>query len=166
MSDQKTPLITKQNFLSKNREASLRSEEELDLVCFSSQDETYGIELSLLQEILKVKNITLVPQGPDALIGIINLRGVLISIVNFKKCLGAKLAHETSDQSRILIVDYQRRLTGLLVDRVQEIVRIHKKRLISPPEESSHPKDDMIAFIAKLESEEIIIPNLEKLFQF
>ncbi len=165
MSDQTAKLITKQNFLEKSRDASNRSEEELDLVCFSIQDETYGIELSLLQEILKVKNITIVPQGPDALIGIINLRGVLISIVNFKKCLGVKEPNETSDQSRILIVDYKRRLTGILVDQVQEIVRIHKKRLADPPEESSHPKDDMIAFIAKLESEEIIIPNLEKLFQ-
>lgn len=101
------------------------------IVMFELSDEAYGVDLDIVQEVIRTSEITHVPQTPEFLDGVINLRGFVIPVVDIKKRFAMGRA-EASRSSRIMIVDIEDQIIGIAVDKVLEVVDISPES-IDPP---------------------------------
>ncbi len=136
----------------------------INAICFNLVNETYGIELNQLQEVLKAKSIGPVPGSADYLRGIINLRGSLITVIDLKRRLG--LDHsEITQNSRVIIVKFESRFIGLLVDRVKEIIRLKQSDFIESEIGLSRVDHKFIRKIGRTSDQVVIFPNLKTVFQ-
>jgi len=96
---------------------------ELHIVGFQVGRETYGVPITSLHEIVRVPEITAVPDAPDFMEGVINLRGKIVSVIDLRKRLGEKKV-TSSRRNRILVVEHNGRLSGLIVDSASEVLKI------------------------------------------
>ena len=102
---------------------------ELHIVGFQVGRETYGVPITSLHEIVRVPEITAVPDAPEYLEGVINLRGKIVSVIDLRKRFGEASA-SPNRRNRILVVEHKGRLSGLIVDSASEVLKI-------PPQRSS-----------------------------
>jgi len=105
---------------------------ELHIVGFQVGRETYGVPITSLHEIVRVPEITAVPDAPDYLEGVINLRGKIVSVMDLRKRFGEKQA-TLKKQNRILVVEHSGRLAGLIVDSASEVLKIPADAVEAPP---------------------------------
>jgi len=96
---------------------------ELHIVGFQVGRETYGVPITSLHEIVRVPEITAVPDAPEHMEGVINLRGKIVSVIDLRKRLGAKNV-TASRRNRILVVEHRGRLCGLMVDSASEVLKV------------------------------------------
>jgi purine-binding chemotaxis protein CheW len=96
---------------------------ELHIVGFQVGRETYGVPITSLHEIVRVPEITAVPGAPAFMEGVINLRGKIVSVIDLRKRLGEKKS-SLSKRNRILVVEHNGRLSGLIVDSASEVLKI------------------------------------------
>ena len=88
-------------------------------VTFRLADEIYGINVMQVQEVLRMTEIAPVPGAPGCVIGIINLRGNVVTVVDARELFGL-VRNDSTDQTRIMIVEINKLIVGLLVDSVAE----------------------------------------------
>jgi len=105
---------------------------ELQIVGFQVGNETYGVPITALHEIVRVPDITAVPDAPEYLEGVINLRGKIVSVIDLRKRFGIKETG-TSRRNRILVVEFNGRLSGLIVDSASEVLKIAAADIEPPP---------------------------------
>jgi len=106
---------------------------ELHIVGFRVGRETYGVPITSLHEIVRVPEITAVPDSPEFMEGVINLRGKIVSVIDLRKRLGeAKVVSARSN--RILVVEHKGRLSGLIVDSASEVLKIPAADVEPAPE--------------------------------
>src|SRR5580698_4252590 len=105
---------------------------ELHIVGFQVGRETYGVPITSLHEIVRVPEITAVPDAPDYLEGVINLRGKIVSVMDLRKRFGEKHA-ALKKQNRILVVEHGGRLAGLIVDSASEVLKIPSAEIEPSP---------------------------------
>src|SRR5499425_2575573 len=96
---------------------------ELQIVGFQVGRETYGVPITSLHEIVRVPEITAVPDAPEYMEGVINLRGKIVSVIDLRKRLGEQKV-ASSRRNRILVVEHNGRLSGLIVDSASEVLKI------------------------------------------
>jgi purine-binding chemotaxis protein CheW len=101
-------------------------------VTFRLAEETYGINVMQVQEVLRVTEIAPVPGAPAHVLGIINLRGNVATVIDTRRCFGLPSA-EPDEAARILIVESGEDVVGILVDRVAEVVDLHASEIEAPP---------------------------------
>src|ERR1700746_423360 len=106
---------------------------ELHIVGFQVGRETYGVPITSLHEIVRVPEITAVPDAPDYLEGVINLRGKIVSVMDLRKRFGVTQQAANKRKNRILVVDHAGRLAGLIVDSASEVVKIPSEDVEAPP---------------------------------
>ncbi|MBI4715863.1 MAG: chemotaxis protein CheW [Nitrospirae bacterium] len=136
----------------------------LQLVTFRMDDEEYAVDILKVQEIIKTMEITRVPKAPHFVEGVVNLRGKVIPIVNLRKRLGMPIMEHTQD-SRIIVVDVQGKLIGILVDAVSEVLRLSSRSMESAPSLERKARADYILGVGKFEDRLIVHLDLEKLFK-
>ncbi len=95
--------------------------EQLVVMRLASED--YGVEITHVREIIRIQNITEVPQAPAYVEGIINLRGAVIPVVDLRKRFGLEIAEESAE-TRIVVVDVREHTVGLIVDGVTEVITV------------------------------------------
>jgi len=100
--------------------------------CFYLGDALCGIDINKVQEINKQINYTVVPHSPDYVLGIMNLRGRIVTIIDFGKKLGLNRIKVT-EKSRIIIVNSKEEQVGLLVDRITDVITGKWEELAPPP---------------------------------
>jgi methyl-accepting chemotaxis protein/chemotaxis signal transduction protein len=105
---------------------------ETHIVGFRVGRETYGVPITSLHEIVRVPEITAVPDAPDYLEGVINLRGKIVSVVDLRKRFG-KPAAGIDRRSRILVVEHRGRLAGMIVDSASEVLKIPESDIEAAP---------------------------------
>src|ERR1700690_4521 len=105
---------------------------ELHIVGFKVGRETYGVPIKSLHEIVRVPEITAVPDAPEYMEGVMNLRGKIVSVIDLRKRLGEKTV-DTSRRNRILVVEQNGRLAGLIVDSASEVLKIGEAEVEPPP---------------------------------
>ncbi len=137
-------------------------QEILQLVSFTLKDEEYAVDILNVQEINRITEITQVPNSPDYIEGVINLRGKVMPVINLRKKFGIEVK-ETDDTSRIIIMDIGGVTNGLIVDSVSEVLRIPADIVEPPPQISSGLNSRFIKGIAKLENRLIILIDIDKL---
>ena len=109
-----------------------KSYELIQLVSFMLADEEYGVEVLKVREIIRMPTITKMPNVPQHVEGIINLRGKVIPIISMRRRFNL-MENEHNHQTRIIIMDVCGALTGFIVDAVSEVIRVHSSEIQPPP---------------------------------
>ena len=105
---------------------------EIQLVTFRLKDETYGINVMQVQEVLRVTDIAPVPGAPHYVLGIINLRGNVVTVVDTRMRFGLPQT-EMDDLSRIIVIESEAQVVGILVDSVAEVADLRLSEIDSAP---------------------------------
>ena len=142
-------------------ENTMTSEQVLQLVSFTLEKEEYAVDILSVQEINRITEITRVPNAPDYVEGVINLRGKVIPVINLRKKFGL-VNKDTDDSSRVIIMDINGITYGLVVDSVSEVLRIPSNIVEPPPPMASSMSSMFIKGIAKLENRLIILIDIDK----
>ena len=139
---------------------------EQQLVVFGLGREEFGIDISRVREIVKLQNITTIPQSMDFVEGIVNLRGQIVPIVDLcKRFLVADRSESVDAERRIIVVNMSGQNIGILVDGVSEILRIPDEAIEpTPPIVASGVSSDFIRGVAKVEGRLIIFLDLDRIF--
>ena len=133
------------------------------LVCFRIGTETYGVDIFAVREIVKAQEITAVPGTTDYVLGIINLRGKIISVIDLAGRLGLGKA-SVDRASRILVVDLDGFTVGFLVDAATEVLKLSGESIDPAPDELKNTiQDDYLDGVGKLDDRLVIIINLSHL---
>jgi len=135
---------------------------ELHIVGFQVGRETYGVPITSLHEIVRVPEITAVPDAPDYLEGVINLRGKIVSVMDLRKRFGDKHAKLTK-QNRILVVEHSGKLAGLIVDSASEVLKIPNTDVEAPPVVFQEGGLNCVTGLAKGRGRLIILLDMTKL---
>ncbi len=143
------------------QEEKKTTSEILQLVGFKIGQEEFGINILAVQEIIKIIDITKVPNASEYIEGVINLRGRIIPIVHLRKRLRMPVI-EMDKNSRIIVVEISGKTVGFIVDEVQEVLRISTDITEKPPELASGVDSDYIVAVAKLDDRLLILLDLEK----
>lgn len=141
----------------------MEDETILQLVTFKIENEEFGIDILKVQEINKMMTITKVPNAPESVKGVINLRGKIIPVVDLRKKLGfPERPHDKS--TRIIVVECDSLIIGFVVDSVSEVLRITRNTVEPPPPIVSGISSEFIEGIGRLSDRLFILLNLKKLF--
>ena len=108
------------------------SEEVFQWVTFKLENETYGVNVMQVQEVLRYTEIAPVPGAPDYVLGIINLRGNVVTVIDTRLKFGLMPA-EITDNSRIIIIEAEKQVVGILVDSVAEVVYLKASEIDDAP---------------------------------
>jgi len=137
------------------------NQELLQLVSFKIGNEEFGIDILKVQEIIRIMAITKVPNSPEFVEGVINLRGRVIPVLDLRVKLGMpSIDHNNS--TRIVVVEINQTTVGFIVDAVSEVLRIPKSITEAPPAIVAGIKTEYITSIAKLEDRLLIFLDLER----
>jgi len=130
---------------------------------FSIGRESYGIEIKYVTEIIGIQEITEIPEMPDYIKGIINLRGKIIPVMDvrlrFKKEPG-----EYNDRTCVIVIDIKDISVGLIVDTVSEVVNIADENIVEPPKMNKDTNNRYIKNIGKVGNDVKLLLDCEKLF--
>jgi purine-binding chemotaxis protein CheW len=131
-------------------------------VTFRLDNEIYGINVMQVQEVLRVSEIAPVPGAPGYVLGIINLRGNVVTVMDTRSRLGLP-CKEIDDATRIVIVEASKIVVGILVDSVAEVVDLSSSEVESAPNVGSDESSKYIQGVASREGELLILMDLNKL---
>jgi purine-binding chemotaxis protein CheW len=135
---------------------------ELHIVGFQVGRETYGVPITSLHEIVRVPEITAVPDAPEYLEGVINLRGKIVSVMDLRKRFGDKQA-AVKKQNRILVVEHAGRLAGLIVDSASEVLKIPADAVEPPPAAFQEGGLNCVSGLGKIAGRLIVLLEMSKL---
>ncbi|WP_411346128.1 chemotaxis protein CheW [Paenibacillus sp. WLX1005] len=130
--------------------------DELKVIVFKLAKEEYGIEVDKVQTIERMLPITRVPKTLDFVKGVINLRGVVIPVIDLRGRFNLPGA-EYSDQTRIIIVEVDKMQVGFIVDSANDVVDIKRSSIEKPPEVVGGVKARYLDGVAKLDEERLLI---------
>jgi purine-binding chemotaxis protein CheW len=136
---------------------------ELHIVGFRVGHEVFGVPISLVHEIVRVPEITSVPDSPSYVQGVINLRGKIVSVVDLRRRFGEKEI-KTSKKNRILVAETEGKLVGLIVDSASEVLKIPENEIELPPV-FEQGENNYVTGLGKLNGRLIILVDLNKILQ-
>jgi len=128
---------------------------------FSLGNEQYGLEILRVKEIIGLLDITNVPRMPDFVRGVINLRGKIIPVVDLRVKFGMPKAQDTQETC-IIVADLGSTLTGVVVDRVSEVLDIPKSEIEEPPSFGTEVDTRFILGIGKPKGKVVILLDITK----
>jgi purine-binding chemotaxis protein CheW len=131
-------------------------------VTFRLADEIYGINVMQVQEVLRISEIAPVPGAPHYVLGIINLRGNVVTVIDTRIRLGLETT-EVTDSTRIVIIEGARHVVGILVDCVAEVVDMPTSEVESAPNVGNDESAKYIQGVASRDGELLILVDLNKL---
>ena len=133
---------------------------EMQLVVFELGDESYAVDISRVQDINRMQEITEIPHAPESVVGVINLRGRVIPVIDLRKRFGLPEAVHTKD-TRIVVVHLEGNLIGVIVDAVSQVLRISAD-IVEPPSPVLAGVDSRyLRGIAKLDDRLVILLDLD-----
>ena len=135
---------------------------ELHIVGFRIGRETYGVPITSLHEIVRVPEITAVPDAPDYMEGVINLRGKIVSVIDLRKRLGEKNVN-SGKRNRILVVEHNGRLSGLIVDSASEVLKIPASDVEPSPATLHEGGLNCVTGLGKYKGRLIVLLDMTKL---
>ncbi len=139
-----------------------QNDDVLQWVTFKLENETYGINVMQVQEVLRYTEIAPVPGAPSYVLGIINLRGNVVTVINTSSRFGLESA-EISDSTRIVIIEADKQVIGILVDSVAEVVYLRASEIDDAPNVGNEESAKFIQGVSNREGELLILVDLNKL---
>jgi purine-binding chemotaxis protein CheW len=139
-------------------------DKDLQLVGIRIGRETFGLPISLVREIVRVPEITSVPNAPDYIEGVINLRGRIIPVVDLRKRFGEKIT-EPNKKNRVVVVELESRRIGLIVNSASEVLKISPSEIEAPHDVFQEGELNYITGVGKLKGRLVILLDLSKILQ-
>jgi len=133
------------------------------LVSFRLDSEEYAMEITKIREIILMGAITHIPQTPDYVEGLINLRSTVIPVIDLRRRFGLPEAGLTSD-SRIMVLSVSDREIGIIVDAVNEVLRVAEEQIADPPSSVDGLGHEYLTGLVKLEDRLLILLDADRLF--
>ena len=134
----------------------------LQWVTFMLSGETYGINVMQVQEVLRYSEIAPVPGAPSYVLGIINLRGNVVTVIDTRHRFGLEPG-EINDNTRIVIIEAEKHVVGILVDSVAEVVYLRQSEIESAPNVGNDDTSKFIQGVCHKNDELLILIELDKL---
>ncbi len=135
----------------------------LQIVCFNVGKEEYGIDILKVQEILKLPKITALPKSADFIMGVIDLRGKVIPIIDLSKRFHIEEA-VNKNSLRAIVVDIRGKRVGLAIDAVSHVIKVEQKDIEPPPPIVKGISGRYITGIGKLQDGFVIILDIDQIF--
>lgn len=133
----------------------------MQLVSFDVGGEEFGLEILRVQEIIRIQQLTRVPNSPAFVHGVINLRGKVIPVIALRRCLGLE-DRPHDKQTRIVVVEVNGNVLGFIVDSVSEVLRIPVET-IEPPPRLGKVEREYVSGVGKLDDRLLILLDLDRL---
>ena len=127
---------------------------------FKIGKEDFGVNISRVVEILKSQKIYFLPELPDSISGVINVRGEVIPLLDLRRRFGV---HTKTGKCRIIVVRYEDEKRGLLVDEIDKIVPFSPEEISAPPAMFKGLKTEYLTGLGKKEDRIVILLNIERL---
>jgi purine-binding chemotaxis protein CheW len=143
----------------------IQSEEVIQFLSFSVSNEIFGIELVHVHEILRPVFITRIPNVEDYILGVVNLRGEIIPIVDLKKKFDQGFV-EINKNTRIVVLENNGKRFGLVVEEVKQVIKIVKSSVSAINNHMSSSFNNMIDFVGRSGESIVLIIELKKLINF
>jgi len=139
-----------------------QKDETIQWVKFSLSGESYGIRVLKVQEIQRYSEISPIPGAPSYVLGIINLRGTVISVLNTRERFGLG-EQAVTDDSRIVILEASNQIVGILVDSVAEVISIKASEVDVTPNVGNDETARFIDGVTNKDGELLILLDAEKI---
>jgi purine-binding chemotaxis protein CheW len=137
-------------------------EKDVQIVGFRIGNETYGVRISAVREIVRVPEITAIPSAPEAVEGVINLRGKIVPVMDLRKRFGQQEV-QSDKKNRILVVELEGKLVGLIVNAASEVLKIPPADIAAPGSLFSEGESSYVTGVAKLKNRLVILLSVDKL---
>ena len=134
----------------------------LQWVTFRLAGETYGVNVMQVQEVLRYTEIAPVPGAPDYVLGIINLRGNVVTVIDTRNRFGLT-SGDLTDNTRIVIIEAEGHVIGILVDSVAEVVYLRQSEIETAPNVGNDESAKFIQGVCHKNEELLILIELDKL---
>ncbi|TVP58489.1 MAG: purine-binding chemotaxis protein CheW [Halomonadaceae bacterium] len=144
------------------QQAQAGDDEVLQYVTFHLDDETYGLNVMQIQEVLRYTEIAPVPGAPDYVLGIINLRGNVVTVIDTRRRFGLQDA-EVSDATRIVVLEADNQVIGILVDSVAEVVYLRRNEIETAPNVGNVESARFIQGVCNRDGDLVILVEFEKM---
>ncbi|MDW8002892.1 MAG: chemotaxis protein CheW [Deltaproteobacteria bacterium] len=141
----------------------MANEKILQLVTFKIGNEEFGVDILKVQEINKMMNITRIPNAPEYVEGVINLRGKIVPVVDLRKRLNFP-QRPYDKNTRIIVVELDGMILGFIVDSVSEVLRIPESTVEPPPAMVSGIESEYVEGIGRIGDRLLILLELRKVF--
>lgn len=148
--------------LSESKPAARR---EAQLATFFVADQLFGLEIDRVQEINRRLDVTSVPHAPEAVLGVINLRGEVVTVIDLRSVLGMGRS-DVSENSRNMIVSHDGELVGLCVDRIADILNISTEDIDHAPPNLSDIESRHLSGVVPLGTGLVAVLNLSSVLEF
>jgi purine-binding chemotaxis protein CheW len=129
---------------------------------FRLGDEIYGINVMQIREVLRHSEITPVPGAPDYVLGIINLRGNVVTVIDTRKRFGLAPGN-IDEQARIVIVEVDAQVVGMLVDSVADVTYLKQSEIETTPNIGNEETSKFIQGVCNKDEELLILIELERM---
>lgn len=144
------------------RNETVNNDEVLQWVTFKLNSETYGINVMQVQEVLRYSEIAPVPGAPLYVLGIINLRGNVVTVIDTRQRFGLE-SSDVTDNTRIVIIEAEKQVIGILVDSVAEVVYLKASDIDDAPNVGNEDSARFIQGVSNREGELLILVDLNQL---
>jgi len=141
--------------------------ETTQYLAFRLSDEVFAFDISKVREVLEYDTVTKVPQTPDMMKGVINLRGAVVPVIDLRIKFGMEEAEKTVNTVIIIIeidLDGESTMLGALVDSVQEVIDLDANHIEPPPKIGTKLNTEFIKGMGKQDGQFLIILDIEKIF--
>lgn len=148
------------------RETQTDMEQVLQWVTFQLGDELYGVNVLQVQEVLKYTEITPVPGAPHYVLGIINLRGSVVTVIDTRARFNLDIKTDLDDATRIIFVEVKGHIIGMLVDSVAEVVSMKSSDIETSPNISNDDNENSkyVQGVYSTDEEILVLIDVDKLF--
>ncbi|QQE80824.1 chemotaxis protein CheW [Alicyclobacillus sp. SO9] len=136
---------------------------DIQVVLFTSADETYGVPVNQVQSIERLEEITPVPNTLAFVQGVVELRGEIVPVINLRIRVGAQALAKPSDDARIIVVEIAAVHVGLVVDSVLDVKTLDEESIQAPPQLIGGLEARYLSGIARTDERTLVLLNLEKI---
>ncbi len=145
-------------------EKTEETKEMIKIIGFILYEEEYALKIENVKEIIKIIKMTRVPRTEKYIVGVINLRGVVIPIIDLNKKFDVEV--EKKNSQRIIIVDLDSTMIGLIVDEVSEVLEMSSDQIFINPTIKSTIKKEYVSGVCKLGEERLLtLLNIKKILE-
>ncbi len=131
-------------------------------VVFVMEKEEFACNIQNVREVLKMAKITPLPRSLDFVEGVINMRGEVLPVIDLRKRFDLAEA-ERNEENRIIIVEVEDRIVGIVVDAVKEVISMSTEQIQETPSQVVGGKTDLIMGVGKVDDRMLIILDLDRI---
>ena len=142
--------------------STFADEFEVKLAVFLLRDQPYAIDIMKIKQIIRPLKISRLPRAPEFLEGVINLRGVVIPVIDMRKRFSMP-EREDDEETKVIIASVERKIVGIIVDEVTEVISVPKSEIQPPPKVVRGVESDYLLGVCKYKDDILMMLNLDEI---